>query len=66
MMFKPFPELRTERLFLRKLKTSDGDVIFFLQSDAAVTKFIERPDERKIKNLSGAVKFIDKLKWVEL
>jgi ribosomal-protein-alanine N-acetyltransferase len=60
-MFKVFPELETERLFLRRIQSSDGDVILFLQSDENVTKFVERPDDRKISNISGAVRFINEL-----
>jgi ribosomal-protein-alanine N-acetyltransferase len=54
MNFKPFPEIITERLLLRKLKTSDCDVILFLRTDKNVTKYIERPDHRKTKNISQA------------
>lgn len=61
MKFKPFPEIKTERLFLRKIETSDCDVILFLRSDETVTKFIERPENRKTKNISDAIKFIKEL-----
>ena len=61
MKFKPFPEIKTERLFLRKILKSDCDVILFLRSDATVTKYIERPEDRKTKDLSDAIKFIEKL-----
>ena len=54
MNFKPFPEIITERLLLRRLKASDCDVILFLRTDKNVTKFIERPDHRKTKNISQA------------
>ena len=54
MNFKPFPEIITERLLLRKLKASDCDVMLFLRTDENVTKFIERPDHRKTKNISDA------------
>ena len=54
MNFKPFPEIITERLLLRRLKASDCDVILFLRTDENVTKFIERPDHRKTKNISQA------------
>ena len=61
MKFKPFPEIKTERLLLRKIETSDCDVILFLRSDETVTKFIERPENRKTKNISEAIKFIEEL-----
>jgi len=61
MKFKPFPEIKTKRLFLRKILKTDCDVILFLRSDDTVTKFIERPENRKTKNLSDAIKFIEEL-----
>lgn len=61
MKFIPFPEIKTERLFLRKIEQSDCDVILFLRSDATVTKFIERPENRKTKNIADAIKFIKQL-----
>lgn len=61
MKFKPFPEIHTERLILRKIETSDCDAILFLRSDETVNKYIARPENRKTKNLSDAVKFIKEL-----
>ena len=54
MNFKPFPEITTERLLLRRLKASDCEAILFLRTDKNVNKFIERPDHRKTKNISQA------------
>ena len=61
MKFIPFPEINTERLFLRKIELSDCDAILFLRSDKVVTQFIERPENRKTKNISEAIKFIKEL-----
>ena len=61
MKIKLFPELKTERLFLRKIEMSDSDAILFLRSDKAVTKFIERPENEKTKNTSDALKYIGEL-----
>ena len=61
MKFYPFPEITTERLFLRKIEESDCDVILFLRTDKNVTKYIERPENRKTKNKSDAIKFIKDL-----
>jgi len=58
MNFKSFPEIKTERLLLRKIEASDSDEILFLRSDTSVNKFIERPENRKTKNKTDAVKFI--------
>jgi ribosomal-protein-alanine N-acetyltransferase len=56
--FTPFPEIKTERLLLRKLQASDCEVILFLRTDKDVTKFIERPEHRKTKTLSHAIELI--------
>jgi ribosomal-protein-alanine N-acetyltransferase len=61
MKFKPFPEIKTERLLLRKIEESDCDVILFLRSDKTVNKFIERPENRKTKNKTDAIKFIKEI-----
>jgi len=58
MNFTPFPELTSERLFLRQIAQADSDVILFLRSDKAVNKYIERPESRKTKNKADAIKFI--------
>ena len=61
MKFKPFPEIKTERLFLRKMEELDCDAILFLRSSETVTKFIERPENRKTKNKTDAIKFIKEI-----
>ncbi len=61
MKFRPFPEIKTERLFLRKIEELDSEVILFLRSDKTVNKFIERPENRKTKNKTDAIKFITEI-----
>jgi len=61
MKFKTFPEIKTERLFLRKIEELDCNAILFLRSDETVTKFIERPENRKTKNKADAIKFIKEI-----
>ena len=61
MKFNPFPEIKTERLVLRKIVESDCDIILFLRSDKTVTKFIERPENRKTKNKTDSIKFIKEI-----
>jgi len=58
---KPFPEIKTKRLILRKIEDIDADIILFLRSDESVTKYIERPEERKTKNMADASKFIKEI-----
>jgi ribosomal-protein-alanine N-acetyltransferase len=61
MKFKPYPEIKSKRLFLRKIQESDSKAILFLRSDKTINKFIERPENRKTKNISDAIKFIKEL-----
>ncbi|MFL0353737.1 GNAT family N-acetyltransferase [Xanthomarina sp. GH4-25] len=61
MTFKPFPELQSQRLLLRKIVEADCRSILFLRSDKKVTKFIERPEDRKTKTQADAIKFIKEL-----
>ena len=52
MNIQTFPEIETERLFLRKIEESDSDVILFLRSDKTINKFIDRPENRRTKNIA--------------
>ena len=61
MNTQTFPEIKTERLTLRKIEESDSDVILFLRSDKTINKFIDRPENRRTKNISDAIKHIKKL-----
>ncbi len=61
MNIQTFPEIKTERLTLRKIEQSDGDIILFLRSDKTINKFIDRPENRRTKNISDAIKHIKKL-----
>ncbi|MCJ8288807.1 MAG: GNAT family N-acetyltransferase [Crocinitomicaceae bacterium] len=61
MNFTPFPELTTERLLLRKIEASDYKEILLLRTDETVTKFIERPVNKQIKDEPGARKLIKEL-----
>jgi len=61
MKLKPFPEIESKRLFLRNIEASDCKEILFLRSDKNVNKFIERPEDRRTKNTSDAIKFIKEL-----
>lgn len=61
MNIQTFPEIKTERLTLRKIKEPDSDVILFLRSDKTINKFIDRPENRRTKNIADAIKHIKKL-----
>ncbi len=56
--FTPFPDLKTERLLLRRIKKDDATEIFFLRSDESVLKFIGK---EPAKNIQEAEEFIEKI-----
>jgi [ribosomal protein S5]-alanine N-acetyltransferase len=56
--FSPFPEIKTERLLLRRMQKADGPQILFLRSDDNVMKYIDR---EKTKTLEEAEAFIEKI-----
>ncbi len=58
MKNKNFPEITTQRLLLRKLKTSDWEMISYLRSDEKVNEFIKRPNA---KSKEKALAFVAKL-----
>ena len=58
-----FLEITTERLFLRRLKQSDWEMISYLRSDKEVNKFVKRPNadskEKALEFISKTNKGID-------
>ena len=60
MNFHPFPIQTSKRLFLRNIKASDAETIFFLRSDKTVNQFIKRPKHRQTKSIEDAFSFIEK------
>jgi len=58
LAFSPFPEIKTERLLLRKLVKADGPEMLFLRSDDRVMQYIGR---EKTRSLEEAEAFIDRI-----
>jgi ribosomal-protein-alanine N-acetyltransferase len=56
--FTPFPEIKTERLLLRKMTDNDAPEILFLRSDEKVMKFIDR---ERPNSLQEALAYIQKV-----
>lgn len=54
--FTPFPELRTDRLLLRKLGATDVNEIFVLRSNEDVLRYLGK---EPIKTTKEAMEFID-------
>ena len=48
--FNPFPELKMERLQLRKMTLDDADEIFFLRSDPGVMRYIDRIPAKNVED----------------
>ena len=62
LSFNPFPEITTERLFLRQVNNHDVNEIFFLRSDERVMRYI---DKAPAENLDDAFEFIGKITDLE-
>ena len=69
--FSPFPVLKTERLTLRQLVSSDANEIFALRSDANVNKYLERKPSKSINDAKTFIQTIneniqknDSIYWV--
>lgn len=57
MKQNPFPEIKADRLFLRKLKRSDWKMISYLRSDNVINEFVKRPP---VESKEKALEFISK------
>jgi len=58
--FNPFPELRSERLLLRRLLHSDAPAIFNLRSDLKVLHYIHREPAQTIAEAEEFIQNINK------
>jgi len=56
--FSPFPEVSTQRLFLRRMTRQDAAEILCLRSSDTVMKYIDRP---KAKSITDAEIFISRI-----
>ena len=66
--FSPFPELKTERLILRRLSDSDDQIIFSIRRSVEINRYLDRSAPSTI---GEARKFIQKImdgiyqnKWI--
>lgn len=58
--FEPFPELQTQRLLLRKMRSDDAPELFFLSSDETVLKYLGREPPKNAEEVSDFIDTIDK------
>ena len=57
--FTPFPVLKTERLTLRQLVSSDDNEIFALRSDGNVNKYLDRKPSKSIDDARNFIQTIN-------
>jgi len=58
--FKPFPELESTRLKLRKVNETDVKEVFILRSDAGVMKYIPRPLAKDFQDALNHIEVINR------
>ncbi|MEJ5962759.1 GNAT family N-acetyltransferase [Pedobacter immunditicola] len=58
--FKPFPELESARLKLRKVNETDVKEVFLLRSDAGVMKYIPRPLAKDLQDALNHIEVINR------
>ena len=57
--FSPFPELKTERLVLRRILMEDAQALFEMRSDERVMQFLDRPRAKSIADAENLIRLID-------
>lgn len=57
--FLPFPELTTERLLLRQLRSGDAPELFFLRSDERVLRYLGKEPASTIEEVEAFMKAIE-------
>jgi len=58
--FTPFPELKTQRLLLRRLEKTDANEMFFLRSNENVLRYIGREPTKTIAEAEEFINMINK------
>lgn len=58
-VFSPFPELRTQRLLLRRIEKTDAPQILSIRGDESVMQYVDR---ERIKTTEEAEEWIQKVK----
>ncbi len=55
LQFLPFPEIETERLLLRQVRSSDAEALQLLRSTDSVNQYINRSDTMTLEEAQGFV-----------
>jgi len=57
--FSPFPEIRTERLLLRRFTEADAPVFFKLRTDERAMKYIDREPSKDVAEVDELIRKIN-------
>ena len=57
--FNPFPEIRTNRLLLRRMTIADAPEILSMRSDDSVMQYIDRPKTKTIEEAEAWIQMVD-------
>ena len=60
LSFTPFPELKTQRLLLRRLQKTDANEMFFLRSNDDVLRYIGKEPASSVKEAEEFIAKINK------
>jgi ribosomal-protein-alanine N-acetyltransferase len=58
LSFSPFPQLETERLWLRQMNESDAPALFALRSDKDLMKYLDRPPAQNPEEALALIKLV--------
>jgi ribosomal-protein-alanine N-acetyltransferase len=53
-----FPQLETERIILRELKSTDAEAVYRYLSDREVTRYLDTPPHRSLKQTQDLLNFL--------
>ena len=57
--FSPFPEIRTQRLLLRRITTADAPAVLAMRSNEAVMQYIDRPLIKTIQDAEAWIQIVN-------
>jgi len=57
--FSPFPEIRTQRLLLRRITKADAPAVLAMRSNEDVMQYIDRPLLKSIEDAEAWIKIVD-------
>jgi len=60
--FEPFPVIATSRLLLREVTVADASPLFFLRTDAAVLKYLDKDPEKSVDETIALINQVKKNK----